>query len=328
MTTSSLALVRRQRRRRRLAIFLSIAVVLGAIALGVSYRSERRQTAEYLALADEVARGEAAIAESLQGMFAGLRDLDRSNILELVERMRVDSEELHIRIVTADVTRAAAPLHGFLGTATATWRDGLAALDHTVLEAIDAEGSIDTTELIRDAAVSLAVGDAAYAQFLGAVPALDEDFDPPAFPEVAFVTGVPTDIQLLIDRLVVAPDLDERRDVAVTANTRPEPTGTVGSALVMPFSDLLDVTAVVTNQGNVAADEVMVELTLEGETVDPFTEQRIIPSLAPGGAETIEVLGIPLEPETLYTLTITASIRNDDSTDDNVWEVVFATNAA
>jgi len=97
---------------------------------------------------------------------------------------------------------------------------------------------------------------------------------------------------------------------------------------VMPFSDLLDVTAVVTNQGNVAADEVMVELTLEGETVDPFTEQRIIPSLAPGGAETIEVLGIPLEPETLYTLTITASIRNDDSTDDNVWEVVFATNAA
>lgn len=328
MTTSSLALARRQRRRRRLAIVLSLVVVLGAIALGVRYRTERRQTVEYLALADEVSRGEAAIAESLRGMFSGLGGLDRSQILDLVERMRADSAALQVRVAGAAVTPAAAALHGFLGVATTSWRDGLAALDDTVVEAMDAEHDIDTTELIRDAAVALAVGDAAYARFLDSVPTLEGDFDPPSFPEVAFVSGVDTAIQLLIDRLVIAPDLEERRDVAVTVNTSPEPTGLVGSALVMPFSDLLDVTAVVSNQGNVDAEEVVVELSLRGETVEPFSEQRIIPSLTPGGAETVEVLSIPLQPETLYTLTISASIPNDDAPDDNVWEVVFATNPA
>ena len=103
-------------------------------------------------------------------------------------------------------------------------------------------------------------------------------------------------------------------------------TSSVGSALVMPFSDALDVTAVVANAGNVVAEEITVELRLEGEDVDPFVEQRIIPSLAPGTAETIEVPGIPLQPDTLYTLTVAASIENESSPDDNLWQVVFATN--
>lgn len=328
MTTSSLALARRQRRRRRFAIVLSLVVVVGAIALGVRYRTERRQTVEYLALADEVSRAEAAIAESLQGLFSGLGGLDRSHILDLVERLRAESEALRRQVASAEVTTAAATLHGFLGVATTSWRDGLAALDLTVVEAMDAADDIDTTELIRDAAVALAVGDAAYARFLDSVPTLDGDFDPPSFPEVAFVSGVDTDIQLLIDRLVIAPDLEERHDVAVTVNTSPEPTGSVGSALVMPFSDLLDITAVVSNQGNVDAEEVVVAVSLSGEEVEPFAEQRIIPLLTPGGAETVDVLSIPLQPETLYTLTISASIPDDDATDDNVWEVVFATNPA
>lgn len=326
MTSSSLARARRQRRRRRLAILLSVAVALGAVALGVRYRTEQRRTSEYLALADEVAQGEAMVAETLQGMFDGLRDLDRADILDLTERMRLDSEALHQRVAEAEVTPAAAALHGFLGTATASWRDGLAALDETVGDVIGAGENTDLTELVRGAAVALAVGDAAYASFLETVPALEGDFDPPAFPEVAFVSGVPTDVAVLIERLVAAPDLEERRDVTVTVNTQPEPTGSVGSALVMPFSEALDVTAVVANAGNVVAEEITVELRLEGEDVDPFVEQRIIPSLAPGTAETIEVPGIPLQPDTLYTLTVAASIENESSPDDNLWQVVFATN--
>jgi hypothetical protein len=327
MTTSSLARLRSQRRRRRLAIVLSILVVLGAVALGVRYRTEQRRTTEYLALADEVARGQVAVAEALRGMFAGLRDLDRADVLDLTARMRSDAEALDDRVAAAEVTPDAAVIHGYLGTATSSWRDGLAALDETVHQAVDAEEALNLTDMVRGAAVALAVGDAAYARFLEELPALEGDFDPPAFPEVAFVTGVPTDVELLIERLVAAQDLDERRDVAVTVNTVPEPTGSVGSALVMPFAEALDVTAVVTNSGNVVAEEITVELRLEGEEVEPFTEQRIIPSLAPGAAETIEVPDIPLQSDTLYTLTVAASIENDQAPDDNLWEVVFATNA-
>ncbi len=224
------------------------------------------------------------------------------------------------------MTTDAAAIHGYLGVATSSWREGLAALDDTVIRAVDADESVDVTDMVRGAAIHLAVGDAAYARFLAEIPALGEDFDPPAFPEVAFVSGVPTDVELLIQRLVAAPDLEERRDVSVTVNTEPEPTGSVGNALTMPFAETLDVTAVVTNGGNVVAEEITVEVTMEGEAVEPFAEQRIIPSLAPGAAESIEVPGIPLEPGTLYTLTVAASIENDQSTDDNLWEVVFATN--
>ncbi len=116
----------------------------------------------------------------------------------------------------------------------------------------------------------------------------------------------------------------------MTANTLPEPTGDRNGVAVLPFSETFDVTAIVTNAGNVLQEEIEVTLILaEGgaERVEPFLERRFIAALDPGASKPLEFASLGLEPETLYTLQVSVSIVDDAEPDNNVWEVVFATNA-
>ncbi len=329
MTTSSLAITRRIRRRRQIAVLLTIAVIVAVLALAVRYRTEQRETAEYLALLDEIAKGELAVAEGLRGVFSALGDLDRPDIVSRVEALNGQARQLEIRLADAAVSRPVATVHGYVSVAVTAWSEGLGTLDEALVEVMDSgETAVDPSSLLASSVGSLVLGDAAYEHFLAAVPDLAEEYDPPAYPEVSFVSGA--DLQDITDRLILSGNLKERHDVAVTVNTSPEPTGSAGDVLVMPFASTFDVTAIVTNPGNVIEEgiEVLLRLTPDGDVGEPFSEPRIIPSLRPGEAVTLDFVGIPLEPETIYTLNVTVSIADDAEVANNVLEILFATNAA
>jgi hypothetical protein len=332
MATSSLAISRRYRRRRQIAILLTLAVVVTVVALAVTYRTEQRETTEYLALVGDVANSELAVSESLQDLFASLNELDRPDILGRIEGLREQTTAIDAQMQEVVVTREVADLHGYFAVALDSWHQAIAGLEAAVTEVMDqplVEGDTEQVAptLLIEAFDRLRIGDVAYASFLEAVAELDPEIEAPTYPEVVYLPEN-LDVAAVANQLRLSRDLDERRDVRVSANTTPEPQGDVNDVLAMPFQDQLAVTAVVTNSGNVLQEEITVtlELSQDGDSGSPFEEGRIIAALEPLSSESLEFVGLDLEPGVLYTLTVTADIADDANPDNNVWQVIFATN--
>jgi hypothetical protein len=239
--------------------------------------------------------------------------------------------DLEQQLEDAVVTRPVAEMHGFLSVAASAWRDGLLALGDGVVAVMDQpDDETEAPGVFIDALDILRIGDFAYARFLGAGAGLDPEMALPQFPQIAYVGGDdPLDVSTLASRLRLRLSLAERRDVEVTANTLPEPTGERNGVAVMPFAPTFDVTAIVTNSGNVVQEEIVVtlELSRDGSDVEPFAERRIIPALDPATSVSVEFLSLEVDPGALYTLDVSASIPQDADIDNNVWQLVFATNS-
>ncbi len=330
MAMSSMAMHRRTRRRRQFAIFLTLAVIITVVALAVRYRTEERQTADYLALVGEIAGDQLTLSQGFRELLDGVGELARPDIVDRLDVLSARAEDLVDQLRAAVVTRPAAEMNGFISVAAGSWRDGLALLGVGVVAVMDQpDEEIAAPDEFIDALDLLRLGDFAYEAFLEASSRLDPAIVVPQFPAVAFVGGEnPLDVAALASRLRLRLSLAERRDVEVTANTVPEPTGDRNGVALMPFTATFDVTAIVTNSGNVVQEEIEVTLQLnrDGSDDPPFEERRIISSLDPATSVSVEFLGLAIAPGALYTVEVSASIQDDADTENNVWQVVFATN--
>lgn len=332
MAMSSMAVQRRDRRRRRLALFLSLAVVITVVTLAVRTRTEERQTGDYLALVEELAREQVTVAQGFRELLDGLSDIERQDIVDRLTVLGRQADGLATRLDDAVVTRPAAEAHGFFAVASASWAGGLDAIDEGVVEVMDQPD--EATSIPRsfgEAVDRLELGDAAYLGFLDAVGRMESnEIVLPSYPAVAYLGGEePVDIDSVTARLRLRLSLAERHDVEVSATTSPEPTGDRNGVAIMPFAPRLDVTAVVSNSGNVTQEEIQVTLTLarDGGDDPPFEEGRIIPALDPAASVSVEFLGIDVEPAALYTLEVSVLVADDADFENNLWELVFATNA-
>jgi hypothetical protein len=130
-------------------------------------------------------------------------------------------------------------------------------------------------------------------------------------------------------RMRVILKLEVNHDVAVTATTEPEPLGESNGFPVVPDSESFGVQAVVTNTGNLAEESILVQLFLDPRNQEEPTVdiQTLVPFLDAGEAKTVVFEDLPLVAGSLYELRVSATIdREDGSTDDNVWELVFYRN--
>ncbi len=329
MATSSFAVERRYRRRRQLAFLLILVVIASIVALAVRYRSERRETSDYLAFSDAVAVDALAASDSLKTLFATLGELDRPSILQRVAALGVTTAELDQRMATAVVARPVAASHGLMTVAVQGWAQGVGALESAVTEVMDQpDDAVDVTPL-QSAFDQLRIGDVAYASFVESVARIEIDVDPPQFPAVAFVEDTGAEyLEGLARRLRFSRILDERRDISVSANTEPVPAGQQSGVAVMPYVPEMTVTAIVTNQGNVIHEEIeiLIELRRDGVDEEPLSEVRLIPSLDPGSSISEEFANLPLVPGALYTVTVSAEVQDDADFDNNLWQLLFATN--
>lgn len=313
-------------------IVLTLAIVAAVVALAARYRTEQRETVDYLALVDEIAQESLAISQSLRELFDTLVSVDRPDIVERISLLGAQAAASEQRLEEAVVTRPAAEVHGLFSVAVRSWNDGVAGLDEAIVDVMDQpDEAVLAPDSFFEATTQLRVGDEAYAAFLDAAVRLEPEFDPPDYPEVAYVGGdEPADLEAIASRLRLRRSFTERHDVSVIANTLPEPTGDRNGVAVMPYAETFNVTAVVTNGGNVLQEQIEVTLLLTvdgGVGVEPFSERRFIPSLEPEASMSLEFAGIPMEPGTLYILQVSASIDNDADISNNIWQVTFASNA-
>ena len=331
MAYPPLAASRRPRRRATVAILLIVAMVAGIIALAVRFRTERRDSIDYLALVKEITEDHLVMSSSLADLFTSLGDLERPDIMDRLAGLDAEASALRAQLDGVTVTAAVGEANGFFIVALDSWGGALEGLSGAIPEVLDAEDDGRTGDaLVAIAFADLRVGDRAYEGFRDAVDRIEADLVTREYPEFGYASGdrlLLYDASIIAERLRVTLRFEENRDISVLATTDPEPLGSDNGTLVIPFTDSFAVQVVVTNEGNVTADLITVALVLEagiGESVEERTE--MVPTLEPDEATTVEFAGLTVLPGQVYKLQVTAQFSDDDVPDNNVWELVFIRN--
>lgn len=326
---------RRSRRRRNVVILILLLLIIGVLVLAVRYRTERRQSIDYLATAQEVATGHAEIADQLGALLASLGEEERPDVLLRLQSMAVRSLELRRRIEALEVTRPVAEVAGLMTVTVVSWDDGIGTIDDAIVAILDAEdGDLSGGETLSAAFELLSLGDRAYLGVLDGVARLDPEIVPAPFPAVSYTKGEygPLfDAEIIAERLRGSGELSELRDIAVIGATTPEPVSEgLGGIWTIPASEAFSLQVTVSNTGNVVAEKISVLVTLQKQasSEDVTAQSQVIPAIEPGESATIPFENLPAEPGEVYTITATASFEDGpDETDDNSWDLVFERNA-
>ncbi|MCB1246332.1 MAG: hypothetical protein KDB69_03610 [Acidimicrobiia bacterium] len=311
-------------------IILTVAAVIALIGYLVSRDTEQRTASEFYVTAESVARLHAEAADELEGALAAIGIASRPDFEARLERMMAKATEAD-GLLDVDVVPSIAAAYGSITTASSVWLEGVNQLEATMTGMLEASSDGDTAR-IRMGMDLLRAGDAAYRTFLSTIEGVDTGAT--SFEPVAYVR---TDVQdpLLYDPLTISIriqtsyDLAPHHNVSVRGQTDPEPVGDRAGIPLLPFTDSVTVQAIVTNDGNELETGVTVELTVfDGElnTSETFTET--IAELPAGGSTSVGFFGLPLVPERLYQLTLTATIADDSMPNDNTWLMTVIQNEA
>ena len=323
--------VRQQRRRRWLLTLLVALIIILVVVFAVRRRSDARGIADYLAVAQQVATEQAETADDLETLFATVTEVERPEVMRLLEVLRVSSDGAVETLAATEVPSDAGEANGYLVAATGSWNRAIELLDDAIVLVLDGSAEAGGTELLEEAFNFLRLGDLAYSQFLIAADGLDDAVPVGDIEVVAFSSedrSIEYDAQIVTLRLNSVYKLGELHDVAVTAITDPKPLGERNNVPVVPHTEQFIVQAVVANQGNEPEHLVSVDLALiptDGSQGRVDVKQTVA-NLEPGQARTLVFDTLTLEPGGLYELVITTAVDKDEDSENDEWRMVFYQN--
>ena len=325
---------RRSRRRRNVIILVILAMIVGVVALAVRYRTERRESIDYLTIAEDIATQHADMANQLGELFQGLGG-ERPDLELRLETLATQARDAANLLDEQVVARPVAEVAGLMSVAADSWADGMEVTGDAIIAILDAEANdLSADEKLREAFELIRLGDRAYERVLVEVAGLEPELVPSPLPEVAYTQGL---FEPLYDHTVVAArlrlqgGLAELISVSLVANTVPEPVSEDPSGIrTIPASESLALEVTVSNTGNVVVENVSVTVNLQrvasGEILSPLAQ--LIPSIEPGNSEKATFENIDAIPGEVYSITAVAAVEGqDDVGDDNSFTLVFERNA-
>lgn len=335
MAYSDFAPPRRSRRRRNIVILIVLAIIVGVLVLAVRYRTERRESIDYLTVAEEVALVHGDLSEQLATLFQGLSGEDRPDLELRLETFAAEARSAADRLESQVVARPVGEVAGLMAVATDSWADGLEIMGVSIVAILDAEpDDFSADEGLREAFELIRLGDRAYARTLAIVGELDPELVPSPLPEIQYASAQYAPLYnhaIVANRLRLQGGLAEVVDVALIANTFPEPVSeSAGGIWTIPASESLALEVNVSNTGNVIVENVKILVTFQKiASSDTFTPLgQLIPSIEPGKSEIRLFENLDVEPGIVYSITATATVDgNEENTDDNVFNLVFERNA-
>ncbi len=335
MAYSDFAPPRRSRRRRNIVILIIVALIVGVLVLAVRYRTERRESIDYMTAAEEVALQHGDMSEQLAALLQGLGQEDRPELELRLETLSADANQT-VKVLEAQVVaRPVAEVAGLMAVAVDAWAEGIDTIGASVVLILDAEdGDFSGDEGLRAAFELMRVGDRAYERALAASLRLDAELVPAPLPEISYTQGQYGPLYnhvVVAERLRRQGALAELIDVALVANTVPQPVSQDAAGIwTLPASEELSLEVTVSNTGNVVVERVSVLVTLQrvgaNEAFTPLGQ--LIPSIEPGQSENLIFPNLEATPDEVYSITATATVEgSDDLTDDNTFNLVFKRNA-
>jgi len=320
---------RRPRRRRWLSIALSLIVIIVLIAVLVSRQTDQRGTVEFYAAAKDAAGIHDEASMTFGEALASIGLISRQDLTRRLETV-IDKTAEASALLEIDVPSVIGASYGTMATASRSWTDGALEIDRVVVGIMDGEIVATAVPDLERALDQMRVGDVAFEQFTDSIGAGQ---DVPSFSPVSYVASDPDDplkfnATSLVLRIQSAYALAPHRDVSVLGMTDPEAVGDRDGIPVVPSSDSIAVTALVTNLGN--EDESTVDVALEIFNVDTNEQTRlseVIDDLAAGASSAVTFANLEVDKGSLYQVKLTVRINGDITLDNNEWEMKFIWNA-
>jgi len=319
---------RRTKRRRWLLILLTLIVVVASVAYLVTRQTDQRGTVEFFAAVDESAMLHAEASAELESALAAIGTIPRQDLINRLARITETAQAANA-LLDIEVPNAVATSYGAVSTASSAWTDGVIGLERTITSIMDESMTEQSNEQMEAAIDLLRVGDTAYALFLDSLEGPYEGVDISLLESVVYINPDAQD-PLLYDpltltiRVSISYDLAPQHNVAVTGQLSPEPVGDRVGIPLVPYSESIDLTAVISNTGNDVEPSVLVELeVLNADTDERMMHTETVVDLEGGGSSSVTFADLDIEPGRLYQLRLTVTITEDSRPDDDIWKITF-----
>jgi len=322
------------RPKRRTARFLIPILVIVAVIAAVVVTASGEETRAQLEYLDEI-RNEAMelsrAGASLREIMPRIREVDRDEFTSVLGAV-ADTVDAGLQFTANEPpSRALIPVWALYRQSLETWDMGVAGLEAGILQAADDPDDGTAIDVIADSLAELRVGDRIY---LDLQLEFERDEIPDPVSPVVDVALSPGEGSLLsVSRSYVAAARSSTNGLGLRPGLRvsqivsdPAWQIDVEGRPVVPSTDAIAFSVVITNNGNVASDPEILTLTLDGGQ-GPVTAQGDVPELAPDGQVTVVLDPLPVEAGVDYEVLVELVVTGLDSDlTDNTLSVAFTVN--
>jgi hypothetical protein len=310
---------------------VTIAAIVASIAFLVTRQTDQRGTVEFFAAVDEASMLHEEASAELESALVAIGGIPRQDLMNRLARI-TETARAADALLDIEVPNAVATSHGAVSTASAAWTAGVAEMERSITSIMDDTISEQSSAQMQKGIDLLRAGDIAYVLFLDSLEGPYEGVDLSQLGPITYINPEAQDPVLfsplsLTIRVSVSYDLAPHYNVAVTGQLSPEPVGDRVGIPLIPYSETVDLTAIISNTGNEVEPSVVVELeVLNADADDRMTLAETISDLEGGGSSSVTFTDLDIEPGRLYQLKLTVTITEDSRPDDDIWKITFIRN--
>ena len=308
-------------------VFTAAAVVA---VVASSAGTDTRAELAYLGQLHDQASSLSVGGDSLRVVISRLSRIERTELVTATDAIRADLETALELVEAGPPSETLIAANALYRQAIEAWTVGLSGFTSGILAAADDPGSTVVVDNIANALVELRSGDRLYTDLVQELAA--EEVPEPVAPMPAVVM-VPAEGELLSLSLAY---VEAARSVNSGIALRPgltvsqivsDPLWNVDpeDQAVLPATDHVVFSVVVSNLGNMESGDEQVQLTLSGDS-EPLVLTEPVPILEPGEQTSMRFEDIEVAPGGLYEVVAELIVLNDTNLDDNIQSVIFSVN--
>ena len=310
-------------------ILIVAAVTIGLVVSAAG--TETRSQIEYLTQMGDQAAELSKSADALRQIISRLHVTSRTDFTTVIASIEEDLAASQALAAEEPPTPTVQPVRSLFRQVVQAWGDGISLFSSAVLGAADHPDDPNPIDQMASAIAELRAGDGVYADLL---VELERDDLPAAltpFPVVAMLPEPAGLVTLALGYVAAARSelntLGLRPGLAVAQIVSdPEWQVDANQQVVLPATDTVAFSVVITNVGNVVSEGQQVLVTLIGGPVEVELEETVGP-LQPGRQVTMVFDPIEVDPDGLYEVVATILITTEDTNlDDNQIRVQFNVN--
>ena len=311
-------------------ILIVVAAILAVIASSAG--EETRAELEYLSRMRAQAAELSKDGDTLRVVVSRLHRIDRLELVTAIDGIREDLQTGLEFVEQVPPTEDLLPVRALYRVALNSWEKGIVEFASAVLTSADDPESLTVIDVMADALAELRAGDGLYTELQIQYEAFEGGAEPvSALPPVVMMPAQGAIVSLSAayitsarspnNGLALRPGLSLSQVIA-----DPEWQVDPDDQAVVPATESINFSVVVTNVGNVVSIPETVILTLVGGPEQLSREAEIGP-LNPGSQVTVAFDEVPVEPGTIYQVAMNIVATGDDiDLEDNEIRVQFEVN--
>lgn len=310
-------------------ILIAVALVIALVvtAAGEETRTELEYLDHIRTQATDLSRSGATIRD----VMPRIRDVDREEFTTVLESVMADLDVAQAFVADQPPLESLIPVWALYRQTVQAWDDGISGLSVSILLAADDPEDATVINTLGDALADLRNGD---NLFLDLKVELEREEIPEPVSPLVDVRLAPAEGGLLsLSASYVAAARSSTNGLGLRPGLKvsqvvsdPAWQINVDGQPVVPGTETIAFSTVVSNAGNVASTPETLTMTLNGG-VEPVVVQAEVPALQPDGQTTILFEPVEIEPDVLYEIVMDLIVTGLDSDlTDNTLRVQFTVN--